>query len=190
MKRFTLLYIVASLMLSACAPSAEAIQAAIAQTQAAAGMSDTLKTRLNRLLEAGATLNATTLQGFTLQEYERLLAQAKGDYSLALSAQSPGSSIPAEAVTELNLAFTGWDLARSVWDAKVNGGGAPQAPDAVRYAELVEYFGLEGLPFVSGVPGEGPVDQDRVLNSLLIQAMEHFGLAQDMLLAAMRAAEG
>jgi hypothetical protein len=186
MKQLTLLSIAALLMLSACAPSAEAVQTAIAQTQAAAGMSDTLTNRLNRLLEAGATLNAMTMQGFTFEDFERQLAQAKGDYSLALSAQSQSSSIPPEAVTELNAAFTGWDLTRSVWDAQLNGGGAPQAPDAVRYPELVEYVGLDKLPFVGGVPGEGPVDPDQVIRILLYQAMEHFGRAQDVLLAAMR----
>ena len=186
MKRFTLLSIVALLILSACAPSAEAVQTAIAQTQAAAGMSDVLANRLNRLLEAGATLNAMTMQGFTFEEFERQLAAAKGDYSLALSAQSASSSIPPQAVTELNAAFTGWDLTRSVWSAQLTGGGAPQAPDAVRYPELVEYVGLDKLPFTGGVPAEGPVDQELVIRMLLYLAMEHFGLAQDVLLAAMR----
>jgi len=186
MKRFALLSIVALLILSACAPSAEAVQTAIAETEAATGMSDVLANRLNRLLEAGATLNAMTMQGFTFEEFERQLAVAKGDYSLALSAQSSSSSIPPQAVTELNAAFTGWDLTRSVWSAQLNGGGAPQAPDAVRYPELVEYVGLDKLPFTSGVPGEGPVDPDQVIRMLLYLAMEHFGLAQDVLLAAMR----
>lgn len=186
MKKSTLLSMLALLLLPACAPSPEAIQAAIARTQAAAGMSDTLISRLDKLLEAGATLNAMTVQDTTIEAFQRQLAQAKGNYSLALSAQLPGSAIPAEAIYELDAAFTGWDLALSVWDAKLNGGGAPRAPDAVRYPELVEYVGLDKLPFTSGVRGEGPVDQEQVMRMLLNLAMEHFGLAQDVLLDAMQ----
>jgi hypothetical protein len=101
-----------------------------------------LTSRLYKLLEEGAALNAMTAQGATFEEFRQQLAQAKGSYSLALSAQSASSSIPPEAVAELDAAFTGWDLADSVWNAKLNGEGAPQAPDAVRYPELVEYVGL------------------------------------------------
>ncbi len=186
MKQFTLLSMLALLMLSACAPSAQAIQTAIAQTQAAGRMSDRLTNRLNRLLEEGSTLSAMTIQGCTFAEFRQQLARAKGAYSLALSAQAGDQGIAPEAVTELNLAFTGWDLARSVWDAKSNGGGAPHAPDAVRYPELVEYVGLDKLPFVGGVPGEGDVEQNRVIGILWGMATDHFGLAQDLVLDAMQ----
>ncbi len=127
MKQFTLRSILALLMLSACAPSAAAIQTAIAQTQAAGGMSDKLTGRLNTLLEEGATLNAMTVQGLTFQEYRQQLARVKGAFSVALSAQSASKNILAEVVEELNQAFMGWDLALSVWDAKLNGGEAPHA---------------------------------------------------------------
>jgi hypothetical protein len=185
MKQFTLLSILALLMLSACAPSAEAIQTAIAQTQAAGGMSDKLTSRLNKLLEDGATLNAMAIQGTTFPEFRQQLAQAKGDYSLALSAQSSGSSIPPEAIEALNQAYTGWDLAQTVWYAKLNGGEAPHAPDAVRYAELVSYVGLEQLPVV-GSGSESYVDPERVLRVLLSLATDHFMVAQDLLLDAMQ----
>jgi hypothetical protein len=192
MRQFTVLSIVAFLTLSACAPSTpstpspHAIQTAIAQTQAAAEKPDQFSNRLNRLLEEGATLNAMTIQGVTFPEFRLQLAHAKGAYSLALSAQSGSRSIPPEGITELNLAFTGWDLARSVWDAKLNGGGAPHAPDAVRYAELVEYVGLDKLPFVGGVPGEGDVDQDQVIRILWGMATDHFTGVQALLLDEMR----
>ena len=185
MKQFTVLSMLALLMLSACAPSAEAIQTAIAQTQAVR-MSDKLTNRLNKLLEDGATLIAMTIQGTSFQEYRQQLAQAKGDYSLALSAQSGSSGIPPEAIDELNHAFTGWDLAQTVWYAKLNGGEAPHAPDAVRYPELVEYVGLDQLPFTGGAPGEGAVDPDRVLRTLLSLATDHFMVVQGLLLDQMQ----
>src|SRR5512144_2965840 len=94
MKQFTLLSILALLMLSACAPSAGAIQTAIAQTQAAGGTSDKLTGRLNVLLEEGATLNAMSVQGVTFQDFRQQLARVKGAYSVALSAQSASASIP------------------------------------------------------------------------------------------------
>ncbi len=179
MKQFTLLSLLALLMLSACAPSAEAVQTAIAETQTAGGMSDKLTGRLNTLLEEGATLNAMTIQGVAFQEYRQQLARAKGAYSVALSATSATSSIPPEVIEELNLAFTGWDLALSVWDAKLNGGEAPHAPDAVRYSELVSYVGLEQLPVV-GSGSESYVDQDQVIRTLWYLARDHFTLAQGM----------
>ncbi len=180
MKRFTLLSILVLLMLSACAPSAEAIQTAIAQTQAVGPTSDKLTGRLDKLLDEGATLNAMTVQGLTFQEYRQQLARAKGAFSVALSAQSMSKSIPPEVIGELNQAFTGWDLALSVWDAKSNGGGAPHAPDAVRYPELVSYVGLEQLPVV-GTGSESYVDQDRVIRTLWYLAMDHFNTAQDLI---------
>jgi len=186
MRRFTLLSSLALLMLSACAPSAGAIQTAIAQTQAAGPASGVLASRLYKLLEEGSTLNAMTVQGVTFQEYRQQLARVKGAFSVALSAQSASASISPEVVNEMNLAFTGWDLALSVWDAKSNGRGAPHAPDAVRYPELVEYVGLDKLPFTGGVPGEGEVDQDHVIRILLARAMDHFTAAQDLVLNEMK----
>ncbi len=185
MRRLTLLALLAVLMLSACAPSAQAVQTAIAETQAA-GMSDLLISRRHRLLEETSTLSAMTIQGVTFEDYCLQLARAKGSYTLALSAQSPEQGIAPEVVTELNKAFTGWDLARSVWDAELHGGGAPHAPDAVRYSELVEYVGLENLPFVGGVPGEGDVDSDQAVRKLMGMATDHFGTAQYLLLDQMR----
>ncbi len=178
-----------AVVVSACtpsAPSSQVIQTAIAQTQAVEQAPDQLHNRLNRLLEEGATLTAMTIQGCTFAEYRQQLARAKGAYSLALSAGTINHEIGPENITELNLAFTGWDLALSVWDAKSNGGGAPHAPDAVRYSQLVEYVGLDKLPFVGGVPGEGDVDQNKVIGILWGMATEHFGLAQDSVLRGMR----
>ena len=178
-----------AILVSGCAPSAPAVQTVIAPTQTAAGMDDVLKSRLYKLIEEGSTLSAMTIQGVTFPEFRQQLARAKGAYSVALSAQSgagPDKEIGAENITELNRAFTAWDLALSVWDAKLNGGGAPHAPDAVRYAALVEYVGLDKLPFVSGVPGEGDVDQARVIQMLWGMASDHFIAAQDLLLDKMR----
>ncbi len=186
MKRVTLLSLLALLVLSACAPSAQVVQTAIAQTQAVGGMSDKLISRLNKLLEEGTTLSAMTIQGVTFEEFRLQLARTKGSYSLALSAQSASKGMAPETITELNLAFTGWDLAHSVWGAKLNGGGAPHAPDAVRYSELVSYVGLDKLPFVGGVPGEGDVDQDQAIRMLLGTATDHFGAAQTLLMEQMR----
>ncbi len=186
MKPLTLLSLIALLMLSACAPSAEVIQTAIAQTQAAGGRSDEFTSRINKLLEEGSTLNAMTIQGLTFQEYRQQLARVKGAFSVALSAQSTSKSIPPEVIDELNHAFMGWDFALSVWDAKSNGGEAPHAPDAVRYRELVDYVGLDKLPFVSGVPGEGDVDQDHVIRILWGMAADHFMAAQDLMLNEMQ----
>jgi hypothetical protein len=185
MRTFPLLSALALLILAACAPSAQAIQTAIARTQAAGGMSAEFTLQLNKLLEDGATLTAMTIQGTTLPEYRMQLAQTKGDYSLALTAQT-GNGIPAEVVDELNQAFTAWELARFAWDARLNGGQAPRAPDVGGYRELVEYVGLEGLPFVGGIPGEGPVDQDRVLPVLFSLGADHFGQAQYLLIAEMK----
>ncbi len=174
---------------SACAPAApspQAIQTAIAQTQAAQPAPSQLNNRLNRLLEEGSTLTAMTIQGVNFAEYRQQLARAKSAYSLALSAQSLDHPISPESITTLNLAFTGWDLALSIWDARQNGTGAPHAPDAVRYAQLVEYVGLDKLPFVGGVPGQGDVDQDQVIRMLLSMATDHFTAAQDLLFQDMR----
>ncbi len=189
MKQFTVLSILALLMLSACASSAQAIQTAIAQTQTAGRMSDKLEGRLNQLLEEGATLNAMTIQGTTFSEFRQQLARVKGAFSVALSAQSgvePSRGISPEAIDRLNHAFMGWDLALSVWDAKLNGGEAPHAPDAVRYPELVDYVGLDQLPFKGGTPGEGDVDQDQVIRLLMYLATDHFGAAQTLLLDQMQ----
>ena len=182
-------------IVSACAPSTpptpspQAIQTAIAQTQAAGRMADEFASRLNKLVEEGSTLTAMTIQGCTFSEFRQQLARAKGAYGVALSAQSgagPDQEIGAEAIDELNRAFTGWDLALSVWDARQNGGGAPHAPDAVRYAELVQYVGLDKLPFVSGVPGQGDVDAEQAIRLLLSTATEHWGKAQGLLIQKMQ----
>ncbi len=184
-------------ILSACAPatpSPQAIQTAIAQTQSATtqtatGMSGEFASRLNKLVEEGSTLTAMTVQGITFSEFRQQLARAKGAYGVALSAQTgagPTKEIGSEAIDALNQAFTGWDLALSVWDAKQSGSGAPHAPDAVRYAALVEYVGLEKLPFVGGVPGEGDVDADQAIRLLLSMATDHWGKAQDLLIATMQ----
>ena len=178
-------------MLSACAPSTpspQVIQTAIAQTQTAAPtqavgrMPDKLTNRLYKLIDEGSTLTAMTIQRNTFSEYRQQLARVKGAYGAALSAQSGGPGIPAEAVERLNHACTAWDLALSVWDAKQNRGEAPHAPDAVRYTELVEYVGLDKLPFVSGVPGEGDVDQDQVVRMLWGTATDDFSYAESILL--------
>ncbi len=175
----------AAAMLSACAPatpSPQAIQTAIAQTQTAGRMSEKLTYRLNRLIDEGSTLTAMTVQGVTFSEYRQQLARVKGAYGAALSAQTVSSSIPPEVIERLNHTCTAWDLALSVWDARQNGGGAPHAPDAVRYAELVDYVGLDKLPFVSGVPGQGDVDQDQVIRLLLSTATDDFSYVQYLLL--------
>ena len=184
MRQFTMLSMLVLLMLSACAPAAEAIPTANAPTEAA-GMPETFISRLNKLLEEGSTLCAMTAQGITFEEFGRQLAQAKGAYSLALAAQSSKENIPPEAIFELDATFTGWDLAYSVWDAKLNGGGAPRAPDAVRYPELVSYIGLEQLPVVGSGSGSY-VDQDRVIRILLDLATDHFNAAQPFLLDEMQ----
>jgi hypothetical protein len=185
MKDFPLLSILGLLILSACAPAAQAIQTAMAQTQATARMSDLLISCLNKLLEDGATLCNMSAQSFTLPEFRQKLARTKGDHALVLAAPS-GKGIAPEAVTELNQAITGWDLAHSVWYAKLNGWGAPRAPDAVRYSELVDYVGVEKLPFVGGVPGAGEVEQDQVIGILLGMATEHFSAAQALLIGEMQ----
>ncbi len=184
MKKLTLLSILALLMLSACAPSAEAIQTAIAQTQAAGGNSDKLTGPLNTLLQEGSTLIAMTMQGTTFAEYRQQLARVKGAWSLALGAQSPSKDMPPQLVEEMNQAFTGWDLALSVWDAKMNGGEAPHAPDAGRYPELVSYVGLEELPVV-GSGAESYVDQNKVIRILLSRAMDHFMTVEGLVLDEM-----
>ncbi len=172
-------------MLSACAPatpSPQVIQTAIAQTQAAGRLSEKLTNRLDKLIDEGSTLTAMTIQGVTFAEYRQQLARVKGAYGAVLSAQSPSSSVPPEVIERLNHTCTAWDLALSVWDAKQNGTGAPHAPDAVRYAELVEFVGLDKLPFVSGVPGQGDVDQDQVIRMLLSTATDDFSYVQYLLL--------
>ncbi len=173
-------------ILSACAPSAQAVPTPIPTTQAAGPGPDVFTYRLNRLLEEGATLTAMTIQGVAFSEFRLQLARAKGAYSLALSAQPATNGIPPEGIDELNKAFTGWDLALSVWDAKQSGGSAPHAPDAVRYPELVEYVGLDKLPFVGGVSGEGDVNQDQVIRILWGMATDHWGSAQYLWVEAMR----
>jgi hypothetical protein len=176
-------------ILSACAPSTpspQAIQTAMAQTQTAGGMSDLLISRLHRLLEEGATLTAMTIQGVTFPQFREQLARAKGAYSLALAAQSPDKGMTPETIEALNLTFTGWDLAHSVWDAKTNGGEAPHAPDAGRYAALVEYVGLEKLPFAGGVPGQGDVDSDQAIRMLLSMAVDRWGAAEYLLVDEIR----
>jgi hypothetical protein len=67
----------------------------------------------------------------------------------------------------------------------LNGGEAPHPPDAVRYAELVSYVGLEQLPVIDSGSGRY-VDQDQVIRILLDLATEHFNAAQSLLLAEMR----
>ncbi len=189
MKHLILLSTLASLLLSACAPSAEAIQTAIAQTQTAGEMSDQFRGRLYKLLEEGSTLCAMINQTVTYPEFRLQLAQVKGAFSVALSSQTgsgPGKEIGPDNIDKLNHAFMGWDLAFSVWDARLNGGEAPHAPDAVRYPELVDYVGLDKLPFVGGVPGEGDVEQLPVITILMGMGCDYFGLAQDQLLEAMR----
>ncbi len=185
MKRFTLVSTLALLMLSACAPSAEAIQTAIAQTPAAGGPSDRLTRALDQLLQEGATLSAMTIQGVTFSEYRQQLARVKGAFSVALSAQSPSRNMPSQVVEEMNQAFTGWDLALSVWDAKQNGGAAPRAPDVGRYPELVTYIGLEQLPMV-GSGSESSVDQNQVIRILLSLARDHYMAVQDMVLQGLQ----
>jgi hypothetical protein len=184
MKRCALLSVLALLLLSACAPSAEAIRTAVVQTQAVA-TPETFNSRVNKLLEEGSTLSVLTAQGASFEEFSQQLAKAKEAYSLALAAQTAERNIPPEAIAELDLTFTGWDLAYSVWDAQLHGGGAPHAPDAVRYAELVSYVGLEQLPVVDSGSGS-TVDQDQVISILLDLATEHFNAAQSLLLAEMR----
>jgi hypothetical protein len=175
-------------VVSACAsatpatPSPQLIQTAIAQTQSAGRMSEKLTKRLDRLIDEGSTLVAMTIQGTTFTEYRQQLARFKGAYGSALSATSPTSNIPPAVIEKLNHANTGWDLALSVWDAKQNRNEAPHAPDAVRYTELVEYVGLDQLPFVSGVAGQGDVDPDKVVRMLWNTATDDFGQAQYLLL--------
>ncbi len=184
MRQFTLLSILASLMLSACAPSAQAIQTAIAQTQSAGGTSDKLTGPLTWLLEEGSTLDNMIGQGVTYQEFHEQLARVKGAWTVALGAQSPARSIPAEVVEEMNQAFTGWDLALSVWDARLNGQEAPRAPDVGRYADLVTYVGMEELPMV-GSGSDSYVDQDKVLRILLFRGVDHFMTVQSKVLEEM-----
>jgi hypothetical protein len=172
-------------ILSACAPSTpspQAIQTAIAQTQTAGHMSEKLAYRLNRMIDEGSTLVAMTIQGTTFSEYRQQLARFKGAYGAALSASSVDHPIPEEVIIRLSHANTAWDLALSVWDAKQNGGGAPHAPNAVRYKELVEYVGLDKLPFLSGVPGQGDVDANEVIRTLWGTATDDFGYAEYLLL--------
>jgi hypothetical protein len=171
-------------LLSACAPSAEAIPTALVQTPEAA-TSDFFASRILKLLEDGSTLSAMTVKGVTFQEFRQQLAETKGAYSLALASQSAEQNIPPEGVAELDLAFTGWDLAYSVWDAQLNGGGAPHEPDAVRYPELVSYVGPGKLPIVGSGSGSY-VDQDRVISILMSLAADHFNAAQGLLLDAIQ----
>jgi hypothetical protein len=180
MKQLTLLSILALLLLSACAPSAEAVPTAFPPTQAL-GMPDQFTGRLKELLEEGSTLRAMTAQGAAFEEFGQQLERAKGAYSNALAAQSAERNIRPEAIAELDAAFTGWDLAFSVWDAKLNGGEAPRAPDVGGYAELATYVGAEKLPMV-GRGSESYVDPDVVIRILLDLAAEHFEAAKAVLI--------
>jgi hypothetical protein len=171
-------------MLSACAPSAEVVQTAIAETQPA-GIPDEFTGRVNALLGAGSTLTAMAGQGVTFEEFSQQLGQAKGAYSLALGAQTAERNMRPEAVGELDAAFTGWDLAHSVWDAKLNGGEAPRAPDVGRYAELATYVGAEKLPMV-GSGSESYVEPDVVIGILMYQATDNFEAAKAVLLEQMQ----
>jgi hypothetical protein len=171
-------------MLSACAPSAEAVETALAETRPV-GIPDQFTGALNALLEEGTRLSAMTAQGITFEEFSQQLEQAKVTYSMALGAQTAERNMRPEAVGELDAAFTGWDLALFVWDAKLNGGEAPHAPDAGRYAELVSYVGLEQLPMV-GSGAESTVDQEEVIRILLDLATDHFEAAKAVLIADIR----
>lgn len=181
MRQSTLLCIVTLMMLSACAPSAEAVQTALAETQPV-GIPDQFTGALNALVGEGTRLSAMTAQGITFEEFSQQLEQAKVAYSMALGAQTAERNMRPEAVGELDAAFTGWDLAHSVWDAKLNGGEAPRAPDVGRYAELATYVGAEKLPMV-GSGSESYVDPDVVIRILMYQATDNFEAAKAVLIA-------
>ncbi len=187
--RLTLCAACLAAILSACAPAApltpspQDIQTAIAQTQTAGRMSERLTIRVNRMIDEGSTLAAMTIQGTTFSEYRQQLARFKGAYGSIMPDPAGGPYISPEVIERLNHANTAWDLALSVWDAKQNRNEAPHAPDAVRYPELVQFVGLEKLPFVSGVPGEGDVDGDQVIRMLWGTATDDFSYAEYLLLS-------
>lgn len=195
MKRLILLVMV---MLTACAPSAQAIQTAIAQTQAAE-MSAEQKDRFNKVLEDGAMLSSMSEQGVTYSDFNQQLAKVKSNYDLATTAPS-AKGISSETKAALDQAFNGWELALHVWDDKnyqiQNAIGAPYAweDDEKRIAEIEAYVGQGGLSRTSAQSiqvdhSNGALKKikfDAGIGLVLAVASEHWKNAQRQLVAEMQ----
>lgn len=103
------------------------------------GMPKDLKPLASDLLKECSVLNAMTSQGVTFSEYANQLAKAKGAYDLAV-AKWPDKYAPSTK-EYFGKAFTGWSLALSLWNDKIQEYDNPTEPNINGYQAYIDYAG-------------------------------------------------
>ena len=151
------------LLLAACGPSEETIQAtvesrieiAVIQTIAAIPtqtpyptltpfpiptvnpIPESLRVQLSTFLQAANAVTGATSQGVSYLDLRRLVNEARGAYDFAVAVWP--DSISKEAQVDFEKAFEGWDLTLLLWNAKIEKYDEPVEPDINRYQDFVRY---------------------------------------------------
>lgn len=168
MKKILLSIVIFGLLITSCAPR----------------MSDDFKLKISDLLKEGSTLNALTEQGVSFVNFGEQLAITKGAFDLANSVW-PEKYNP-EAKDLFEKAFTGWNLALTLWNDKINKYDNPVEPDINRYQDFINYAGdsliIDEHPsdfIVKAYQGKKFVTFDNI-GILLSLASDYFSQAQSL----------
>ena len=110
-------------LLAGCAPSAAAVQAAIAQTQAAATATPQIpaehRAAIDRLIDDGSLLVSLLENDVTYDAFKTQLVIYRSRHSVVI--ESGEGFLPQPVLTAMKRALLGWSLAYELWSFKIEG---------------------------------------------------------------------
>ena len=181
------------LLLAGCAPSAEAIQAAIAQTQTAQPTATPQIpaahwAAINQLIDDGSTLSVKIETGLTYEEFKAQLVIYKSRHNVVL--ESVAEFLPQPVQTAMNRALLGWTLAFNLWSMQESGEEEPNEfsswPD---FGAAMTYLADDAVtsPYLQGKSNKFYADKylkfDENISTLVAKANAEFVVARAGLLS-------
>ncbi len=179
------------LLLAGCAPSASAVQTAIAQTQAVVTPPPQIPEAhwdaVDRLIDDGSTLTVLIETGLDFEEFKAQLVTYKSRHDVVL--ESIGEFVPRPVQTAMNQALLGWSLAYELLSIKAQGGTEPNEYDWPNFEATMNFLGDDAVtraylqPKDKKLVGKKYLKFDENISTLLQKANAEFVKARSALIS-------
>jgi len=134
-------------LLAGCAPSAAAVQAAIAQTQAAATATPQIpaehRAAIDRLIDDGSLLVSLLENDVTYDAFKTQLVIYRSRHSVVI--ESAEEFLPQPVLSAMKRALLGWSLAYELWSLKTEGSPEPNEFSWPEFEATTNFLGDDAV---------------------------------------------